>query len=110
MILLLLGVALMLPSSILIDMAQEAFPAHTGAVSSFLSGFAWGCGGVLVILFAGIGELVGVEKMMAGLVLLPFINLGLVFGARAFRSGGERSPSLVTAPPRNTGVIEKIKL
>ncbi len=90
----LLGAALMLPSSVLIEMAQEAFPEHLAAVSSLLTGFAWGCGGVLVILFAGIAEAVGVEKLIGGLILLPFINLALTFRARPFRSRDEDSSSL----------------
>jgi MFS transporter, FSR family, fosmidomycin resistance protein len=83
----LLGAALTLPSSVLIEMAQEAFPHHIGAVSSLLSGFAWGCGGVLVVFFAGVAEVIGVGRVIGGLVLLPLINLGLIFGVRSFRCG-----------------------
>ncbi len=86
-VLFLLGFALMFPFSVLIDIAQEAFPNHIGAVSSLLSGFSWGCGGVLVVVFAGLGEAIGIEKVIGGLVLLPFMNLALTFGARSFRAG-----------------------
>lgn len=103
-ILLLLGAALMLPASVLIDMAQEAFPSHVGAVSSLLSGFAWGCGGVLVILFAGIAEAVGIENMIGALALLLSVNLALVFAGRPFRSWSEKMPPLhysVGRPPES---------
>jgi FSR family fosmidomycin resistance protein-like MFS transporter len=86
LVLLLLGIALMLPFSVLIDMAQERVPQYLGTVSSLLGGFAWGCGGVLVIIFARVAEAVGVEKVMGGLSLLPLINLGLVLTAPSFRS------------------------
>ena len=86
-VLLLLGISLMFPFSVLIDMAQEKVPQYLGTVSSLLGGFAWGCGGVLVIFFARVAEAVGVEKVLGGLSLLPLINLGLVFAAPSFRSG-----------------------
>ena len=82
----LLGTALMLPFSVLIDMAQERVPQYLGTVSSLLGGFAWGCGGVLVIIFARVAEAVGIEKVMGGLSLLPLINLMLVLTATSFRS------------------------
>ena len=86
-VLLLLGISLMFPFSVLIDMAQERVPQYLGTVSSLLGGFAWGCGGLLVIFFAGVAEAVGIEKVIGGLSLLPLINLGLVFAAPSFRSG-----------------------
>ena len=87
LVLLLLGIALMFPFSVLIDMAQERVPQYLGTVSSLLGGFAWGCGGVLVIIFARVAEAVGIEKVMGGLSLLPLINLMLVLAAPSFRSG-----------------------
>jgi hypothetical protein len=86
-VLLLLGISLMFPFSVLIDMAQERVPQYLSTVSSLLGGFTWGCGGVLVIIFARIAEAVGIEKVIGGLILLPLINLGLVFAAPSFRSG-----------------------
>ena len=86
-VLLLLGISLMFPFSVLIDMAQERVPQYLSTVSSLLGGFTWGCGGVLVIIFARIAEAVGIEKVIGGLILLPLINLGLVFVAPSFRSG-----------------------
>jgi fucose permease len=87
LVLLLLGIALMFPFSVLIDMAQERVPQYLGTASSLLGGFAWGCGGVLVIFFATVAEAVGIEKVIAGLSLLPVINFGLVLVAPSFRSG-----------------------
>jgi FSR family fosmidomycin resistance protein-like MFS transporter len=60
----LLGFFLMLPFSLLISMAQERAPGYTGTVSSFLGGFVWGCGGVLVFLFAKIAESVPLEWLL----------------------------------------------
>jgi len=57
------------PFSILIGMAQEKAPQYVGTVSSFLGGFVWGCGGVLVIFFARIAELTSIEWLLGGLVL-----------------------------------------
>jgi FSR family fosmidomycin resistance protein-like MFS transporter len=83
---LLLGVALMFPFSILMDMAQEKVPQYLSTVSSLLGGFTWGCGGVLVFLFASIAEIVGIEKVVDGMILFPLLNLGLVFASPSFRS------------------------
>lgn len=83
----LLGLFLMGPFSILMDMAQERAPRYLSTVSSLLGGFAWGCGGVLVIFFAMIGEVWGIENVIGGLLLFLLINLGLAFKAPALRSG-----------------------
>jgi MFS transporter, FSR family, fosmidomycin resistance protein len=80
-----LGLFLMLPFSILIGMAQERVPQYVGTVSSFLGGFVWGCGGVLVILFAGLAERIGIEWLLGGLVLFPLFSLALVLTAPALR-------------------------
>jgi len=80
-----LGLFLMFPFSILIGMAQEKAPQYVGTVSSFLGGFVWGCGGVLVIFFARIAELMGIEWVLGGLVLFPLFSLALVLTAPSLR-------------------------
>jgi FSR family fosmidomycin resistance protein-like MFS transporter len=81
-----LGLFLMFPFSMLIGMAQEKAPRYVGTVSSFLGGFVWGCGGVLVILFAGIAELVSIKWLLAGLVLFPLFSLVLILSAPSLRT------------------------
>ncbi len=83
-----LGLFLMLPFSILISMAQERAPQYVGTVSSFLGGFVWGCGGVLVVCFARLAEAVGVERLLGGLVLFPLVSLALALAVRSLREGG----------------------
>jgi len=80
-----LGFFLMFPFSILIAMAQERAPGYVGTVSSFLGGFVWGLGGVLVVLFAKIGELTNIEWLLGGLVLFPLFSLALVLAVPSFR-------------------------
>lgn len=80
-----LGLFLMFPFSILIGMAQERAPQYVGTVSSFLGGFVWGCGGVLVIFFARIAELMSIEWLLGGLVLFPLFSLALVLTAPSLR-------------------------
>lgn len=82
-----LGLFLMSPFSILIGMAQERVPRYVGTVSSFLGGFVWGCGGVLVILFAKIAELMSLERLLGWMVLLPLFSLALLLTAPGFRTG-----------------------
>ncbi len=74
-----LGLALMLPFSILIDMGQERVPQYLSTVSSLLGGFAWGSGGILIIVFAKIAETVGFENIIRGLIVFPVISLLLVY-------------------------------
>jgi MFS transporter, FSR family, fosmidomycin resistance protein len=81
-----LGLCLMLPFSILIGMAQERAPRYVGTVSSFLGGFVWGCGGVLVIFFARLAELTGIERLLGGLVLFPLLSLAVALRAPALRA------------------------
>ncbi|MBP8986075.1 MAG: MFS transporter [Syntrophobacterales bacterium] len=81
-----LGTALMMPISVLIDMAQEKAPEYLGTASSLLGGFAWGCGGLLVIVFAKLAEVVGIQTVVNGLVLFPLLNLGLVSLTKGFRT------------------------
>jgi MFS family permease len=81
-----LGMALLSPISVLIDMAQEKAPQFISTVSSLLGGFAWGCGGILVIVFAKLAESIGIEMVVDSLIIFPLINLGLVFTS-SFRSG-----------------------
>jgi len=96
--LLFLGFFLMLPFSILIAMAQERAPQYVGTVSSFLGGFVWGCGGVLVIAFARLAELTSVERLLGGLVLFPLLGLAVALTAPALRAPvSERGPGLLTA-------------
>jgi FSR family fosmidomycin resistance protein-like MFS transporter len=80
-----LGLFLMFPFSILIGMAQERAPQYVGTVSSFLGGFVWGCGGVLVIFFARIAELMSIEWLLGGLVLFPLFSLAVALTAPALR-------------------------
>jgi FSR family fosmidomycin resistance protein-like MFS transporter len=80
-----LGFFLMLPFSLLIGSAQERVPEYVGTVSSFLGGFVWGCGGVLVIVFARVGEALTVEGLLTGLVVFPLIGLAVALGAPALR-------------------------
>jgi Na+-transporting NADH:ubiquinone oxidoreductase subunit NqrD len=80
-----LGLFLMLPFAILIGMAQERAPRYVGTVSSFLGGFVWGCGGVLVIVFARIAELVSIERLLGALVLFPLFSLALALTAPSLR-------------------------
>jgi len=83
-----LGLFLMLPFSILIAMAQERAPGYTGTVSSFLGGFVWGLGGMLVVVFAKIAELTNIEWLLGGLVLFPLFSLALVLAVPSFRRQG----------------------
>jgi len=69
----------MLPFSILIDMGQERVPQYLSTVSSLLGGFAWGSGGILIIVFAKIAETVGFENIIRGLIVFPVISLLLVY-------------------------------
>ena len=82
-----LGTALMMPISVLIDMAQEKAPQYLGTVASLLGGFAWGCGGLLVIFFAKLAEIAGIQTVVGGLIIFPLFNLGVIFTAETFRSG-----------------------
>jgi len=86
-----LGLFLMLPFSILIGMAQERAPRYVGTVSSFLGGFVWGCGGVLVIVFARAAEMIGIEWLLRGLVLFPLFSLALVLTAPSLRAQNPQS-------------------
>jgi predicted MFS family arabinose efflux permease len=86
-----LGLFLMLPFSILIGMAQERVPRYVGTVSSFLGGFVWGCGGVLVIVFARAAEMIGIEWLLRGLVLFPLFSLALVLTAPSLRAQNPQS-------------------
>ncbi len=69
------GLALMGPFSIIIGMAQERFHQRLGAVSVFMSGFAWGTGGLSVILAGMIAETIGIRNMLGGLIIFPLGNL-----------------------------------
>lgn len=80
-----LGLFLMFPVSILIGMAQERAPQYVGTVSSFLGGFVWGCGGVLVIGFAKIAELMSIEWLLSGLIVFPLFSLALVLMTPSLR-------------------------
>ncbi len=80
-----LGLFLMLPFSLLIVMAQERAPGYVGTVSSFLGGFVWGLGGVLVVLFAKIAELTNIEWLLGGQVIFPLFSLVLVLAVPSFR-------------------------
>jgi predicted MFS family arabinose efflux permease len=81
-----LGTALMMPISVLIDLAQEKAPEYLGTASSLLGGFAWGCGGLMVIVFAKLSEIMGIQTVVNSLVLFPLLNLGLIFLTKGFRS------------------------
>lgn len=79
------GFFLMLPFSLLIGRAQERVPEYVGTVSSFLGGFVWGCGGVLVIAFARLGEALTIERLLTGLILFPLISFVVALAAPALR-------------------------
>ena len=73
------GLGLMGPFSIMIDMAQEMFPKYLSMTSTFLSGFTWGVGGLLVVLTAKIAETLGVKNALIGMTVFPVINLFLAY-------------------------------
>jgi len=84
-----LGIVLMFPFSLLIGMAQEKAPHYLGSVSSLLGGFAWGCGGVLVILFARLAERFGVEGVFVSLLVFPVFNLAVILLSGSRKKNGE---------------------
>jgi len=85
-IFLLLGLSLMAPFSIIIDIGQKIVPQYLGVVSSLLGGFTWGIGGLLIILTGWIAGFVGIANVLDGLIILPLANLLLANSAGSFRS------------------------
>jgi len=77
---------LMSPFSLLIEMAQEKVPKYLGTVSSLMGGFVRGCGGALVVFFAKIAKIFGIEYLIGFLTILPLFNLVLLFADHSFRS------------------------
>ncbi|MBN2467680.1 MAG: MFS transporter [Deltaproteobacteria bacterium] len=80
-----LGVALMFPYSIIIDFGQQHAPQHRALVSSLLGGFAWGVGGLVILVTGPAAEILGVNRILDGLGVFLLINVVLIWFCSGFR-------------------------
>jgi len=71
------GFLLYLSIPAVITQAQAAMPVHVGMVSSMVMGFAWGVGGIMVLLIGRAADTFGLLQTLNVLALVPFI--GFIF-------------------------------
>jgi len=61
-----------------IIMAQELIPKHSSTVSSLMMGFCWGIAGFFLTLLGALGDIIGLERVFEGLILIPLIAVLLL--------------------------------
>ena len=62
----------MLSVSLNMVMAQKHMPQYKSIIAGFIGGFSWGIVGILLGLFGLIAQIIGVEKLLMTLSVLPF--------------------------------------
>lgn len=68
------GFLLYLSIPAVITQAQAAIPVHVGMVSSMVMGFAWGLGGIMVLLIGRAADIFGLLQTLNVLAFVPFIG------------------------------------
>ncbi len=72
------GLILLFTVPVNVTMAQDLVPTQAGTVSALMMGFAWGMAGLVWIPFVGwVGDQVGLETALRGVVLLPLLGVPL---------------------------------
>ena len=79
------GLFLMGPFSIIIEMGQEMFPKYLSTASTFLNGFTWGIGGLLVVVTAKVAATLGIRSALTCLIIFPIANLLITYFAWSTR-------------------------
>jgi len=68
------GFLLYLSIPAVITQAQAAIPVHVGMVSSMVMGFAWGLGGIMVLMIGRAADMFGILQTLNVLAFVPFIG------------------------------------
>ncbi|MBO5947274.1 MFS transporter [bacterium] len=69
----LIGYFAMLSVSINMVLAQKHLPQYKSIIAGFIGGFSWGLVGITLGLMGYIAQIIGVEKLLMSLSLLPFL-------------------------------------
>jgi MFS transporter, FSR family, fosmidomycin resistance protein len=76
-VLVLVGLALFAPASVMVVMGQEYIPNHIGTASGVTLGLAVSVGGITVPLFGRIADLYGIHTALVALACIPLLALGM---------------------------------
>lgn len=69
----LIGYFAMLSVSINMVLAQKHLPQYKSIIAGFIGGFSWGLVGITLGLMGYIAQIIGVEKLLITLSILPFL-------------------------------------
>ena len=78
-----------------ITQAQAAMPVRVGTVSSMVMGFAWGVGGIMVLLIGRAADMFGLLQTLNILAFVPFIGFILSLFLRFQRVEETRLPEYI---------------
>ena len=90
-ILALLGFLFFLSESPCIILAQEMAPGKARTVSGLIMGMAWGIGGLGVLATGALADIIGIEKALRFLLVLPLAAFLLSFALPSARGQAEGS-------------------